>query len=115
MEESMKENGLTITCTEKASTHGKMEEDMRESTNTIKSMVTVSTPGLMEENMMDHGHMVNNMARVNISCQMEQSESDCGIMEREPSGLMKKKEANLAHLISSMPVNQVVWELLLVE
>ena len=59
------DNGRTITCMAKASTHGPMEEGMKASTKWIRSTATEFTNGLMGVFMRATGTTVNNTDKAN--------------------------------------------------
>ena len=61
-----KDNGLIITCTDKASLAGQMAENMKENTLMIKSMGLAFILGLMAGNMLDSGKMDSNTAKASI-------------------------------------------------
>jgi len=79
----MKDLGKTITCTDKALTHGVMVESTKENITWIKSTVTVSTTGLMGDAMKDTGRMESSMEKANTFCTQASLRSVSGRKARE--------------------------------
>ena len=89
MEDSTKENGLTIIWTELEFTLGKMEDHTAESIKMTRSMDMVSTHGLMVEPTLVTGAEANSMVSELILSQISQRNVVSGKKEKELNGLMK--------------------------
>ena len=89
MEDSIKENGLTIIWMELEFTLGRTEDHTVESIKMTRNMDTVSTHGLMAELTLVTGAEASNMVLELISCQINQPNVVFGKKEKELNGSMK--------------------------
>ena len=86
MEESIAENGKTITCMAKESIHGKMVGNMKGNTSMTGSTDLASIFGQMVGNIVEDGKTVSNMVKEYTNRQMAQKEEAYGKMEKELNG-----------------------------
>ncbi len=84
--EDMKENGKTITCTEKDITPGRMVEGMRESMKTTGSRDSEPILGLMEDNTLAIGKTGNSMVKALTDSLTEPLRRGSGKMVEELNG-----------------------------
>ena len=89
MEDSIRENGLTIIWTELVFTHGKTEDHTVESIKMIRNMDMASTHGLMVELTLATGAEENNMVLELILYQISLPNVAFGKKEKESNGSMK--------------------------
>ena len=86
MEEPIKENGKTITCTVKEFTPGRTAENMTASMLMTESTDLESTLGPTVVSILDNGKMEDNMGKVSIEWLMVDLEKDYGKMVEDKDG-----------------------------
>jgi hypothetical protein len=95
MEEDTRENGRTIICTVRESTHGKTEESTSDNISMTESTDTVFTPGTTEDNTKVTGNPESNTEKVSTvkaKTKTSRRERVFGKTERESSGWMSKNK-----------------------
>lgn len=76
-------NGVTTSCTAKASSHGLMATTIEEISKMIRKTGKVSSHGMMAGSMTVNGLKANNMAKVSILTRMDKHARAFGKVEED--------------------------------